>query len=466
MVMTDEKKPKKIYILDTNVLIQDPMAMFTFKGELVGIPTIVIEECDRLKKEGTDRGRNAREAVRQLDELREKGSLSNGVTLEDGTVIQALLPSMKAATIPFSLDKEDNQILQIAFDLKEQGYDVQFVSKDLNARVKADALNITAQDYLTTYVSEEEFYKGWIRISLPLDQLRSENPIVLSDITKKYELADNEFILLENVDDPKDYRIFRYQSGKELIEVVDPTLPWPLYTRNAQQAMAFHLMLDPDVQLITLLGPAGTGKTFLTLVAGLYQILIQMNYEKMLIARPIVPLGKDIGYVPGTIEEKLHAWMLPIYDNMEFIIHEVNTHSQQTEREMGYGRRKGKGRKHQRDIVSSSLLPLDELIYQGKVSLEAITYMRGRSLPYQFVLIDEAQNLTPHEIKTLVSRAGEGSKIILAGDPYQIDTQYLDFSSNGLVYTSEKFKGQKLFGSVFLETSVRSELSKLAGELL
>jgi len=220
------------------------------------------------------------------------------------------------------------------------------------------------------------------------------------------------------------------------------------------------------VQLITLLGPAGTGKTFLTLLAGLYQILIQTNYEKMLIARPIMPLGKDIGYVPGTIEEKLHAWMLPIYDNMDFIIHEVNMHSQFAEREMSYGRRKGKGRKQHREIASSALAPLDELIYQGKVSLEAITYMRGRSIPYQFVLIDEAQNLTPHEIKTLVSRAGEGSKIILAGDPYQIDTPYLDFSNNGLVYTSEKFKGQKIFGSVFLETSERSELSKLAGKLL
>jgi len=466
MVMTAENKSKKIYILDTNVLIQDPMAIFAFKGAWVGIPTIVIEECDRLKKEGTDRGRNAREAVRQLDELRHKGSLSKGVTLEDGTVIQVLLPSAKSAAIPFSLDKEDNQILQIAFDLKEQGYDVQFISKDLNARVKADALHITTDDYLSKYVSEEEFYKGWIRVSVSADKLRSEHPVDFSEITKKYELADNEFVLIENADDANDFRIFRYRVGDGLKEVLDPSLPWPLHTRNAQQAMAFNLMLDPDVQLITLLGPAGTGKTFLTLVAGLYQILLQATYEKMMIARPIMPLGKDIGYVPGTIEEKLHAWMLPIYDNMEFIIHEVNTHTQFAEREISYGRRKGKGRKHQRDIVSSSLVPLDELIYQGKVSLEAITYMRGRSLPYQFVLIDEAQNLTPHEIKTLVSRAGEGSKIILAGDPYQIDTPYLDFSSNGLVYTSEKFKGQKLFGSVFLEISERSELSKLAGKLL
>jgi len=466
MVTTTEKKQKKIYILDTNVLIQDPMAMFTFKGAWVGIPTVVIEECDHLKKEGTDRGRNAREAIRQLDILREKGSLNKGVVLEDGSVIQVLLPSTSSSKIPFSLDKNDNAILQIAYDLKAQGYDIEFISKDLNARVKADALSIHSEDYLNHYVSEEEFYKGWVRIPLSASQLKSENPSALLEIIKKYELADNEFVLLENADDPKDFRLFRYRGNLDLKEVAEPTMPWPLHTRNAQQAMALDLMLDTEVQLITLLGPAGTGKTFLTLLAGLYQILIQTNYEKMLIARPIMPLGKDIGYVPGTIEEKLHAWMLPIYDNMDFIIHEVNMHSQFAEREMSYGRRKGKGRKQHREIASSALAPLDELIYQGKVSLEAITYMRGRSIPYQFVLIDEAQNLTPHEIKTLVSRAGEGSKIILAGDPYQIDTPYLDFSNNGLVYTSEKFKGQKIFGSVFLETSERSELSKLAGKLL
>lgn len=466
MAITDEKKLKKIYVLDTNVLIQDPMAMFAFKGAWVGIPTVVIEECDQLKKEGTDRGRNARESVRQLDMLRQQGSLNEGILLENGTLIQVLLPSTSAVKIPFPLDKADNSILQIAFDLQQQGYDVQFISKDLNARVKADAIGIASQDYMTEYVSEEEFYKGWIRVKVPADQLRAENPAVLTDVVKKHELADNEFVLVENVADPKDFRIFRYRSGSELTEMSAPEIPWPLYTRNAQQAMAFDLMLDPDVQLITLLGPAGTGKTFLTLLAGLYQILIQLNYEKMLVARPIIPLGKDIGYVPGTIEEKLHAWMLPIYDNMEFIIHEVNTHTQFAEREMSYGRRKGKGRKHQREVIGSALVPLDELIYQGKVSLEAITYMRGRSIPYQFILIDEAQNLTAHEVKTLISRAGEGSKIILAGDPYQIDTPYLDFSNNGLVYTSEKFKGQKLFGSVFLEISERSELSKLAGELL
>jgi len=466
MVTTDKKNPKKIYILDTNVLIQDPMAMFAFKGAWVGIPTVVIEECDQLKKEGTDRGRNAREAIRQLDMLRQDGSLNKGIVLENGTTIQVLLPSMAESKIPFPLDKADNSILQIAFDLKEQGYDVQFISKDLNVRVKADALDITSQDYLKEYVSEEEFYKGWIRLRVSPDQLRSENPFDLEEVLKKYTLVDNEFVLVENADNAKDFRIFRYRLDSELQEVMAPELPWPLYTRNAQQAMAMDLMLDPDVQLITLLGPAGTGKTFLTLVAGLYQVLIQMNYEKILVARPIIPLGKDIGYIPGTIEEKLHAWMLPIYDNMEFIIHEVNTHSQFAERELSYGRRKGKGRKHHREVASTMLAPLNELIYQGKVSLEAITYMRGRSIPYQFILIDEAQNLTPHEIKTLVSRAGEGSKIILAGDPYQIDTPYLNFSDNGLVYTSEKFKGQKLFGSVFLEISERSELSKLAGKLL
>ena len=231
--------------------------------------------------------------------------------------------------------------------------------------------------------------------------------------------------------------------------------------------MALDLLFDDNVQFVTLFGPAGTGKTFLALLAGLHKVLVEDAYEKILVSRPVVPLGRDIGYLPGTIEEKLRSWMLPIYDNMEFIVHSV--HSGRHVEEVGHeqennNKRKKKKRHDSRE--ATGLRPLDELTHHGKLSLEAITYMRGRSIPYQFILIDEVQNLTPHEVKTLISRAGTGSKIILAGDPYQIDSPYLDFSSNGLVVTSERFKGQPVFGTVYLETSERSELSKLAGELL
>jgi PhoH-like ATPase len=223
-------------------------------------------------------------------------------------------------------------------------------------------------------------------------------------------------------------------------------------------------LLDDAIQLVTLVGPAGTGKTFLTLLAALHKVLVEDAYEKVLISRPVVPLGRDIGYLPGTLEEKLHSWMLPIYDNIEFMMHEAhsNAHMKRVKDEQR-GKKRGpkKGKREH-----SGLDHIDELIRKHKLSLEAITYMRGRSIPYQFILIDEVQNLTPHEVKTLVSRVGKGSKIVLAGDPYQIDSPYLDFSSNGLMVTSEKLKGQSLFASVYLQTSERGELSQLANDLL
>ena len=455
----------KIYILDTNVLIHDPMSMFAFKGSRVGIPAIVLEEIDKFKKEGTDRGRNAREAIRQLDELRTKGSLGDGVTNDEGTTIQVLFFVTPHDELPFDLRKEDNIIIATALYMQQQGYDVEFITKDLNARVKADALKIPTQDYLKEYVSEEEFYRGWVRIKTSGHNLDARVSELLADVAAGNTLAQNQFVLIENEKNSNDYRVFRYTQGGEFKSLHLPGFHWPLKPRNPQQLMALDLLLDHDIQLVTLLGPAGTGKTFLALLAGLHQVVVDDDYEKMLIARPVVPLGKDIGYIPGTVEEKLHSWMLPIYDNMEFIMHEINVVQHFEELESGHGRRKGKERKQYRKSTGG-LAPLDTLIHQNKVSLEAITYMRGRSIPYQFILIDEAQNLTPHEIKTLVTRVGEGSKIILAGDPYQIDSPYLDFSSNGLVYTAEKFKNQKLFGSVFLEISERSELSKIAGKLL
>ena len=244
-----------------------------------------------------------------------------------------------------------------------------------------------------------------------------------------------------------------------------PALKWPLEPRNPQQLMALDLLFDNNIQLVTLVGPAGTGKTFLALLAALHKLLIEHEYEKILVTRPVIPLGPDIGFLPGDIQEKLHSWMQPIYDNMDFITHSVNaaTHMAVYKEENEKPKSaKFRHKKQQRDIIPS----LDDLIKEGKLSLEAITYMRGRSIPYQFIFIDEVQNLTPHEVKTLISRVGEGSKIILAGDPYQIDSPYLDFVSNGLVVASARFKGQPLFGTVFLESSERSELSKLAGQLL
>ncbi len=460
-IMTEQK----IYILDTNVLVYDPQSLFSFEDVLIGIPAIVLEELDLFKREGSDRGRSTRKVVRYLDELRSHGSLREGVALDNGSIVKVLfLEEAKPLILPFKLNIEDNEILLTALSLKHKGFDVTFISNDLNARVKADALGIKAQDYVKEHVAEDEFYKGWVRIQVPAVQLKKEMPDELYQLLEERGLVLNEFVLVESQHNPFNYRVFRYLGGKKFKPVYEPTFRWPLKARNPQQLMALDLLLDKNIKLVSLLGPAGTGKTFLVLLAGLHQILIEDEYEKMLIARPVIPLGRDIGYLPGTIEEKLHSWMLPVYDNMDFITHSaaMGKHFEEIEAELRVKRKKGRKEKK----IKEELISLNELVRNDKLSLEAITYMRGRSIPYQYISIDEVQNLTPHEVKTLVSRVGEGSKMVLAGDPYQIDSPYLDFSSNGLMVSSEKFKGQHLFGAVYLETSERSELSKLASELL
>lgn len=456
----------RIYILDTNVLVHDPDAIFAFENTTIGIPVTVLEELDELKEESTERGYSARRAIRHFDVLREKGSLRDGVIFDNGSTLQVLFvpakSEVKSLNLPFNLDKKDNLILLTALALKDKGYDVQFISKDINARVKADVLGIAAQDYLKDDISEKYFYKGWVRIQVPAGSLQKEFPPELKEFRQTYNFINNEYALVESQHNPFNFKIFRYVGGDKFIPIEHPNFRWPLEARNPQQLMALNMLCDPSIQCATLFGQAGTGKTFLALLAGLHQVLVEDTYQKMLVSRPVVPLGKDIGYLPGTIEEKLHSWMLPIYDNMEYILHAADMrHSvedyEYERKDKEYKEYKGKKRKkHEKQLAS-----LDTLIHQGKVSLEAITYMRGRSIPYQYILIDEVQNLTPHEVKTLISRVGEGSKIILAGDPYQIDSAYLTFGNNGLIIASNKFKGYPIFGTIYLENSERSELSKL-----
>jgi len=459
----------KFYVLDTNVLLHDPKAIYAFPGRPVGIPAMVLEEIDTFKKEGTDRGRNARETTRILDDLRKHGSLREGVKIENGSIVSVLF--MEAAVteaLPFHLSTKDNEILLTAMSLVRKGFEVVFISKDLNARIKADALGLKSEDYLSEHVTKDEFYHGWVTLQVPSIELKKDMSQTLREYAKDYEFSRNEFVLLESQHNPYNTKVFRYMGGDTFKPVVAPSLQWALAPRNNQQLMAMDLLFDPAVQLISLFGPAGTGKTFLALLAGLHQVLVSDAYQKMLVARPVVPLGRDIGYLPGTLEEKLHSWMMPIFDNMELITHAVSTarHFDDVE---GERRRSKKDKKHG-DKSSykkgRSIGSVEDLVAAGKLSLEAITYMRGRSIPYQFILIDEVQNLTPHEVKTLITRVGEGSKIIISGDPYQIDSPYLDFSSNGLILANERFKGQELFGAVYLETSERSPLSEMASKLL
>ncbi len=471
----------KMYVLDTNVLVHDPRALFAFKGAHVGIPIIVIEELDTFKGENSGRGKSARDVVRYLDDLRQKGSLGEGVPLDNGGTLRVLfMPEEKMrCPSPLTMDVADNDILMTVLCLQEEVKEVWFISKDLSARVKADAIGINTDDYLRgkERISEENFYKGWVAVDVPAVVLKKDLPEELADLKDTYSLTVNEFVQLRARTNPHNYRVFRFLGGDKFVPVHTPAFRWPLEPRNVHQLMALNLLHDDNIKLVNLIGPAGTGKTFLALLAGLHKVLVEDVYKRMLIARPVIPLGADIGYLPGDVQEKLLNWMQPIYDNMELIAHSARTqaHVEDIKWEEG-GRRGGKhkkkgrdhrdGKKSHRERRGASGLSLDGLIKAGKISLEAITYMRGRSIPFQYIFIDEVQNLSPHEVKTLITRVGEGSKIILAGDPFQIDSPYLDFSSNGLVTATNAFKGDPIFGSVFLETSERSKLSELASELM
>lgn len=502
---------KKIYILDTNVLIHDPKAIENFSNATVGIPFTAIEELDQFKNDLSQRGMSAREVIRQLDKLRAHGSLRKGVALEHGGILKILMPppATRAASPLTLYHKNDNKIIETALQAKKEKYTVELVTKDLNMRIKADAVGIVAVDYLKNTVSKEEYYRGWHTIQVPAVQLKGESKAIIEDTTLIDQLLANEYVIAEAQHNPHNYRLFRADEERHLHPTITTKFPWNIVPRNIQQHMALDLLLDDNVQLVTLSGPAGTGKTLLVLIAALYKVLVEKRYAKLFVSRPLVPLGPDVGYLPGELEDKLYNWMQPIYDNIELIdhlmqesqqnLHELYGVHQQKQSEhqdasehqrhmkpdkyehmhKGYHRSRGKN-KHRYDTSTGphpahdthsrkgphKLLSVEQLVAQDKLSLEAITFMRGRSIPFQYIFIDEVQNLTPHEVKTIVSRVGQNSKIVLAGDPFQIDSPYLDFSSNGLMVLTEKFKGQPIFGSVFLEKSERSMISKLASELL
>lgn len=483
----------KLYVLDTNVLIHDPQAIFAFKGADIGIPITVLEELDKFKSDNSQRGFSAREAIRILDKLRAQGSLRDGIKLKDGSTIQVLTADPREmCSKVFGENSADNRILSSALCAQHDKKTVELITKDINMRVKADSVGLPSVDYLKDVVPTDEFYYGWRTIQVPAVELKQTVPETLQKMANNKELIYNEYFIVEANHNPHNYRLFRYSSEQKVEPVHAPTLNWNFEPRNIQQIIALDLLFNDTIPIVTLSGPAGTGKTLLILIAALYKVLVEEVYTKALISRPIIPLGPDIGYLPGELQEKLYNWMQPVYDNMELIAHLIQgpeaiiTHEQHKngsshscwDEDGNHGHNGNHRRKHRRNHHrheeshvakpprSIPSLRVEQLIHQGKLSLEAITYMRGRSIPYRYIFIDEVQNLTPHEVKTIVSRVGEGSKIVLAGDPYQIDSPYLDFSSNGLMVITERFKNQPIFGTVFLQHSERSPISKLASELL
>jgi PhoH-like ATPase len=435
----------KSFVLDTNVLVHNPNALFLFSEHTVIIPLVVIEELDNLKKYMDERGRNARTSLRYLDDLRHEGDLSKGVPLPNGGVLRVELAS--GPQLPEGLDssKVDNSILRIALMLHEKGQDVRFISKDINARVKADAIGVTAEDFENAKVDIELLYQGWTELAVDKDTIdafyRDKHLGNVKDLGPG-PFYPNQFLLLRNRENHGQSALGRLDAQLECHPLLwGEKDAWGVRALNVEQKFAMDLLLDDEVELVTLVGTAGTGKTLMAMAAGLQRVVEDKKYKKILISRPVIPLGKDIGYLPGTKEEKLRHWMQPIFDNLEFLT------SQGEDDEDASGQ-------------------VDYLLETNKLEMEAVTYIRGRSLPKQFVVVDEAQNLTPHEIKTIVSRAGEGTKVVITGDPYQIDNPYLDADSNGLSFLVEKFKGQPHYGHVTLTKSERSRLAALAAQIL
>ncbi len=431
---------EKIFVLDTNVLLHSAKSLNAFGENRVVITLDVIEELDRFKKETSSRGRNARSVIRTLDSLRKKGSLSKGVKMENNGSLQIVLrtaPFAKTATLDPNIT--DNRILMAAHVLQHSGKKVIFVSKDINARIKADILGVHAVDFEKQSVDFDKLYTGWR--NLPTNPKKFAALIKKQEMTSEgMNLCPNEFVEFVNTGDGEKV-LFKHDHklGRLFHLHEDKTKWWNISARSMEQRMAMDLLANPDVRLVTLMGQAGTGKTLLALAAGLQQVINEKKYLKMLVSRPIMPLGKDIGYLPGSKEEKIEHWMDPIYDNLEFILSYKSAEAK---------------------------VQIYQLLNEDRIVLEALTYMRGRSIPNQFIIVDEAQNLTPHEIKTIVSRAGHGTKMILTGDPYQIDNPYLDASSNGLSYAVERLKGHPLHGHVTLTKSERSDLASIAAELL
>lgn len=444
----------KQFVLDTNVLLHNPSALFMFADNEVIIPFDVLEELDKFKTSTDDLGRNARTVIRYLDRLRQEGNLANGVNVkETGGRVRVILEQDQQPCPALTTNTPDNRIICCAYQLHQKNKQVTFISKDINARIKSDALGLNTEDFEAQKVDFERLYTGWREINVPastFDKLFAEKQFKME---LPEPLVANEFVLLIDEQNSDHTAIARYRSESGMIVPVRPRRGpvFGIMPRNLQQTMALELLLDDSVKLVSLVGGAGTGKTLLALAAGMVKTLNEQVYHKLLCARPIMPLGRDIGYLPGGKDEKLTAWMQPIFDNMSYLL------SNRLASENG-------APAHTQ--LSSVEQRIKQLVESGQVVLEPLTYIRGRSIPHQFMIVDEAQNLTPHEVKTIASRVGEGTKLVLTGDATQIDNPYLDSSSNGLSYLVERLKGKSIIGHVTLAKSERSELaSVVAAEL-
>lgn len=436
------KQTRRKIVVDTNVILFDSQAILRFGVADVHIPISVIEEVDRFKRDQGENGRNARQFSRFVDVLREKGSLAKGVKIDNSETMVFINTDLMLAGMPTELDplKADNRILNTALDLQKQHPDfkVELITKDINLRIKADVYGIFAADYESSDNNNEDLYEGYHEISVTPEQIDTFYR------EKRFEhsgkLYANQYVIMKDSSNPNHSAIGRYSLNEKaivpLVQAADAI--WGIHARNVEQAFAMDCLMNDEILFVSLVGKAGTGKTLLAIAAGLHKTLDKGQFQRLLVSRPIFPMGKDIGYLPGDIEQKLNPWMQPIFDNVEYL--------------MGSDK-KAAGR-------------AQELINQGMLNIEPLTYIRGRSIPKQYLIVDEAQNLTPHEIKTIVTRAGQGTKVVLTGDVYQIDNPYVDSANSGLTYAVERFKGHAIAAHVTLTKGERSELAELAANIL
>ncbi len=438
---------QKNFVLDTNVLLHDPRSLFSFADNTVIIPIQVLEEIDSFKKDQSELGRNARQVVRRLDGFRESGvHLADGVALPGGGRLKVALAAQKLPEALRAQQMVDNQILGVALEIRDRDPDSPaiLVTKDVNLRVRANALGLLSEDYDAEKIDIQELYPGMRDVEVAgadVDRFYADN--ALPPAALNTEVNANQYLWLKDSENPSHAALGRYDGIQKKVVPVSNLREgvWGIRPRYKEQHFALDLLLNDEIKLVTLVGKAGTGKTLLAIAAGLQKCVEEGVYQKLLVSRPIFPLGRDIGFLPGDIEEKLNPWMQPIYDNLELLL--------------GFSKaEKKEGRSHQ------------ELIDLGYIEVEPLTYIRGRSIPNQFMIVDEAQNLTPHEVKTIITRCGENTKIVLTGDPYQIDNPYMDASNNGLTTVVERFKGELLAGHISLQKGERSPLAELAANKL
>jgi len=438
------------FVLDTNVLLHDPKSLLAFGTNHVVVPIYVIEEVDQFKRDLSELGRNARQIARKLDTFREAGNLKDGVPLENGGTLRVLFSRRKSGEETVDASLMDNKILAVALDLREQEPErhTVFVTKDANLRIRADALGLTAEDFDAEKVELDEVYSGVANVQVPAKTIDAFYAAGEAELPPPPEdappIPPNEFIILHDEANPSRSAVAKWSSDRRraipVIKVPKEGV-WGIRPRNKEQSFALDLLLNDEIKIVTLVGKAGTGKTLLAIAAGLAKTMEEGVYHKLLVSRPVFPLGRDIGYLPGSVEEKLNPWMQPIFDNVEFLMN-----LSRADKKAGRG--------------------YHELIDLGILSIEPLTYIRGRSIPNQYIIVDEAQNLTPHEVKTIVTRSGEGTKIILTGDPYQIDNPYVDSTNNGLIHVVNRFKDERVAGHVTLSKGERSQLAELAANLL